>query len=384
MAEHHTPLQVYPGKGLAFLTLGASLHDILTRLKSQLLKYPTIDVSYLPSEPLLSPVGLTLPYNGIRLRFDGPDQRLRLIEVLDFTKTPLSYKNIDVIKLPENASSAASGRTSREPTGPAFRHIYHRLIGPTFPGEYIPPPAGEGTSQGTYILSYPGIAFSFSLQNSAWSPKIDFVSLLSSSAASPARSLAIFNGSSWQEARQSLFTRTPLNPRSLALSGRGREGIPDEIELVKVFGQGRIEMTRRSSPPFRMTLSQTTPQDLVAELGPPDAIYRKSDRRLSIHKTGTRNSKQQHRSYGVSRGRYDDLTDGDQSSTNTTTDDSDNEDNPSKPDQTDTDSSAECFYNYFHHGFDVFISFPTDPSPAFPSASPPPTSSPPAPHPPTS
>lgn len=386
MAEHNTPLQVYPGKGLGFLSrqhsssprlscatnslssvLGASLHDVLTRLKSQPLKYPTIDVSYSPSKPLLSPVGLTLPQNGIRLRFDGPDQRLRLIEVLDFTKTPLSYKNIDVTKLPENAPL---GRTSHEPTGPAFRHIYHRLIGPTFPGEYITPPAGEGTSEGTYILSYPGIAFSFPLQATAWSPKIDFVSLLSSSAASPARSLAIFNGPSWQEARQSLFTRIPLNPRSLALSGRGREGIPDEIELVKVFGKGRIEMTRRSSLPFRIVLSQTTPQDLVAELGPPDAIYRKNDRRLSIHKTGSRGSRQQHRSQGVSPGRYDDLTDGDQSSANTTTDDSDGEDNLTKPNQNDSDLSAECFYNYFHHGFDVFISYPTDQSPPFPGADP--------------
>ncbi|KAI4122392.1 MAG: hypothetical protein LQ347_006512, partial [Umbilicaria vellea] len=223
--------------------------------------------------------------NGIRLRFDGPDQRLRLIEVLDFTKTPLSYKNMDVVKLPEHAPSVAPGHILHESTGPAFRHIYHRLIGPTFPGEYVPPPAGEGASEGTYILSYPGIAFSFPLQDSAWSPKIDFVSLLSSSAASPARSLAIFNGSSWQEARPSLFTRVPLNPRSLALSGRGRESIPDEIELVEVYGNGRTDMTRRSSPLFRMTLGQTTPQDLVAELGPPDAIYRKNDRRLSIHKT---------------------------------------------------------------------------------------------------
>ena len=280
----------------------------------------------------------------------------------------MSYKNIDLVKVPENAPSVAPGRTPPEAIGPAFRHVYHRLLGPTFPGEYVPPPAGEGSSEGTYILSYPGIAFSFPFQDYAWSPKTDFVSLLSSSAASPAKSLAIFNGSSWQEARQNLFTRTPLNPRSLALSGRGREGNPDEIELVKVFGQGRIEMTRRSSPPFRMILSQTTPQDLVAELGPPDAIYRKNDRRLSIHKTGTRDSKQQQTSYGNHPGRYDDLTDGDQSSTNTGTDDSDVSDDPARPDQYESDLSAECFYNYFHHGFDVFISYPTKSSPAFPIA----------------
>lgn len=309
---------------------------------------------------------LNLPFNGFRLRFDGPDQRLRLIEVHDFTKTQISYKNLDLVKLNEITSAPIPNSNSATPTGPIFRHVYNRLMGPTFPGEYIPPPPGSGSEKGLYVLSYPGIAFTFPLQDSAWSPKIDFVSLLSSSAASQAKSLAIYNGPSWQEARADLLVRACPNPRSLALSGRSKELRPDEIELVKICGNGKVELIRRSSPPFTITLSETTPQDLVAELGPPDAIYRKNDRRLSIHKTHQphRNSYQQQ--YSASPAKYDDLTDTDQSSAHTATDESDEEDDQRVTDERNGVLSAECFYNYFHHGLDIFISYPTIPSPSFP------------------
>ncbi|KAI9715268.1 MAG: hypothetical protein M1812_006079 [Candelaria pacifica] len=364
MAKNTPTAQVYPNKGIGFLTLGASLHDVVTRLKTQPQTYPSINLSYSPSEPIVTPVVLDLPGNGFRLRFDGPDQRLRLIEVLDFAKTKLTYKSTDIVKLP-SVLEPSSASISTTPTGPAFRHVYNRLFGPAFPGEYIAPKAEHASLRGTYVLSYPGIAFSFPVQPSAWSPSADFVSLLSSSATLPATSMAVFEGSSWSEARAELFIGSPQNPRSLDLASRGREGGADEIELVKVHGEGRIELVRRSSPPFWITLSETAPQDLVTELGPPDAVYRKNDRRLSIHKTRTLSAAAK-RPNGISPP-HEDLTDTDQSSTHTTTDDSDNEDDPSLAGGRD-ESSAECFYNYFHHGFDVFISQPTLPSPPPPSS----------------
>ena len=379
-------LQVNPGKGLGFLSwstpsslsgtqnadfladLGASLHDILTRLKAQPHIYPKIDVLYSPSKPLLEPVVLNLPTNGFRLRFDGPDQRLRLIEVNDFTKMHLSYKNLDIVKLPESKLSSTTFSDRDTPTGPIFRHVYNRLMGPTFPGEYVPPRSGADSKKGLYVLSYPGIAFSFPLDDSAWSPDIDFVSLLSSNAASQAQSLAIFNGPSWQEVRQDLFVRPCPNPRSLALSGRGKELHPDEVDLVKIHGGGKIEILRRSSPPFFIMLSETVPQDLVAELGPPDAIHRKSDRRLSIHRTRQRDHSASEKALGSSPVNHDDVIDTDQSSNHTTTDESDFEDDFSPSTDKHDDRSAECFFNYFHHGLDIFISYPTAPSPSFPSS----------------
>ncbi|KAH0543105.1 hypothetical protein FGG08_002531 [Glutinoglossum americanum] len=348
------------------IALGASLHDVLHRLKAEPQTYPTIDISYSSVRPIDTPILLGLPANGIRLRFDGPDQRLRLIEVLDFSKSRLSYKNIEIVK-PSSLGTAITAPQSSVSSRPSFRHVYNRLFGPTFPGEYIPSSSQDGEAAGTYILSYPGIAFTFSIQSSsAWSVNLDFVTLLSSSAASPASSMAIFHGSSWSDARASIFTLTSPHPRSLSLAGRGREGGVDEVELVKVHGEGCIELVRRFGPPFWIILSETTPQDLVAELGPPDAIYRKNDRRLAIHKARSAGSRHPGRANGMYSGQ-DESTDTDQSSSHTTTDDSD-EDDPASTGKSHDMASAECFYNYFHHGFDVFISSPTTPSARSPTS----------------
>ncbi|KAL9102513.1 MAG: hypothetical protein Q9163_002348 [Psora crenata] len=341
-------MQVHPGLSLGFISLGASLHEILSRLKSQPNVYTAIDIFYSPTEPLLSPVILNLPKNGFRLRFDGQDQRLRLIEILDFSKTHLIYDNKDVVKLPEQGGTV---------TGPAFRQIYDKLIGPTFPGEYIAPHPTSGSGVGIYIVSYPGIAFTFPLKDSAWSHSNDFVSLLSSASASTAKSMAIFDGPSWQEARRNLYNPKSLLPRCLINPSGGKDSRPAEIEHALIRGNGKVDLVRRNSSPFKVILRQTTPQDLVAELGPPDAIYHKSDRRLSIHKAQRNQPK-------LSHARYVDSTDTDQSSTNTTTDESDAQESSQKAHAGNSDVAMECFYNYFHHGFDVFISYPTPSSTA--------------------
>ncbi|MCJ1357014.1 MAG: hypothetical protein MMC33_007010 [Icmadophila ericetorum] len=347
------PLVIIPNKGLGFLLLGASVHDVLIRLKAQPQLYPIIDISYSPPSPLVEPIILTLPQNGLRLRFDGPDQRLRLIEVLDFTKVPLSYRNLDVVKLPDQQDSSISNK----PTGPGFRYAYQRIFGPTFPGEYIPP--APGSTYGTYVLSYPGLALSFPLHPSAWSPGCDFVKTLEGQ---NIQSLAIFNGSSWKDARQDLYTQECTQPRSLAANGKGRHDNPEEIECIKICGNGRLELQRGSTPPFQITLSQTTPQELVAELGPPDAIYRKNDRRLSIHKTRAGSQANRRPVVSNSPARHDGYSDTDRSSVITSADDSDSEESPRGPNGTGSEFSSDCFYNYFSHGFDVFISYPAGPS----------------------
>lgn len=71
-----------------------------------------------------------LPLNGIRLRFDGPELRLRLIEVTDFTKNHITFKDRDLLK-PAGATAPESPGQGESPLGPTFRHIYHRLLGPT-------------------------------------------------------------------------------------------------------------------------------------------------------------------------------------------------------------------------------------------------------------
>jgi len=355
-------MQLVPGRSVGFMTLGCSLHEILTTIKAEVRTFPRFELYHDDSRPIASPIHVVLPDNGIRLQFDGPDQRLRLIEVLDFTKAKLVYKDVEVYKPPDGYNGMSPG-----PSGPRFRHIYDKLLGPTYGGEYMPPRSEDPNANGVYNLSYPGVAFNFPVQNSAYSPKKDFISLLSSSATGPAKCMAVFNGESWQKARGTLFTASPPNPRTLALAGKGKEGGPDEIELAKIHGEGRIELVRRSSPSFWITLSETTPQDLIMELGPPDSIYRKNDHRLSIHKDRRVSDVSEHSSLGLTP---DDMP----GSNHGSPVDTDHEDDWEDDDEEEAAvgaqerevAAAEHFYNYYHHGFDILISQPMQISPPVP------------------
>lgn len=302
---------------------------------------------------------MNLPHSGLRLRFDGPDQRLRLIEVVDFSRIKLVYHDDEIFKHPEQTNAFGAPSVA----GPAFRHIY-KLFGPSQPGEYLSPTNAESDPNGTYILSYPGIAFSFPLQHSAWTPATDSAKatgLLMSSAASPAISMALFSGHSWPDARRDLFSSEPPNPRSLALSQKGKEVRPSEIELVKIYGEGRVELIRKLADSFWIMLGETTPQDLITELGPPDAIYKKVDRRSDIHREAARGI----RSNSVSPARGEESSETDYSSH---TDDSDGDDEKMAAANREELESAEVFYNYFSHGFDLLISHPTETSPPSPTA----------------
>ncbi|KAK6949346.1 hypothetical protein Daesc_009421 [Daldinia eschscholtzii] len=357
---------LHPSVGLGFLVLGASLHDILTRLKAEPQRYPKLDLAYSATNPVGEPVTVTLPANGIRLRFDGPEQRLRLIEIIDFTKNRITYQDKDIAKPVTSQGVVGSPRLGGDATaGPAFKNIYHRLFGPTYAGEYIPPAdSSHANAVGTYILSYPGVAFSFPLPKSAYSPNKDVVSLLSSPVSQTATSVAIFSGKSWAHARETLWDEILPSVKSAFVFNKSKEVVPDEVSLVKIHGGGRLQLFRKwTNTSVWINLGETTPQDLVAELGPPDAIYRKNDQRMYIHKTRTA-SHSRSRSNGGEYRRPDDLTDTDQSSAHTGSDDSEDE---AIEDDIVGNVSGECFYNYFYLGFDILVSPPQPPSRTPPS-----------------
>lgn len=303
---------------------------------------------------------MNLPSNGLRLRFDGPDQRLRLIEVLDFSRTAISYKNIDLIRRSKSSDDSADQESTVQ--GPTFRHVYNRLFGPTYEGDYTQPDPGDPI--GTYVLSYPGLAFTFPVKHKMWSDKADFVSVLSSSATAPATSMAVFSGVSWSEVRDNLFAAPGALPRAAGLLGKNADAFPDEVEELRLRGAGRVDFVKRTEPIAIVQLSETTPQDLVAEFGPPDAIYRKNDNRISIHADSRKSSR---RRPSVSPGLDPHSMDADQSSLQSYPDDSEIDSQATGDDKT-ADVQAECFYNYFHHGFDALISSPAFRSPPFPGS----------------
>lgn len=308
---------------------------------------------YSKENPVTEPVIVRLPANGLRLQFDGPEQRLRLIEVMDFTKNHITFKDQNTER---DLVKPAIGQAGETPSEPTFRHIYHRFLGPTYGGEFIP---GGGQGSGTYVLSYPGVAFTFPMAESAFSPDKDVVTLLTSSS-NAATSMAIFSGDSWTQARDTLWTEVLPSVKSFTPLAKGKDVCPDEISLVKIHGAGKLQLLRKwSSNSLWICLGETTPQELIAEIGPPDAIYRKNDHRMYIHKMRTASNSRTRPNGNNDLKRQDD-TDTDLSSAQTASEDS-NDDEAIEEDFA-SNESGECFYNYFYLGFDVLVSTPTAPS----------------------
>lgn len=331
----------------------------MTRLKAEPQRFPKIEVAHTRETPVTTPVLVTLPVNGLRLQFDGPEQRLRLIEVLDFTKNHITFKDQnterDLVKPPAGPLPEATNE-------PTFKHIYQRFLGPTYDGEFIP--AGNGSEAGVYTLSYPGVAFTFPMFTSVYSPDKDVVTLLSSSA-QLATSMAVFSGDSWAQARATLWTEILPSIKTLAPIAKSKDVCPDEISLVKIHGGGKLQLFKKwTTNNVWVFLGETTPQELVAELGSPDAIYRKNDQRMYIHKIRT-TSNSRTRPDGDELRRQGDSTDTDQSSSHDISDD-DNDDE-AVDDEPAANVSGECFYNYFYLGFDILVSTPVAPSQPPPS-----------------
>ena len=341
------------------LAIGASLHDVLTRIKAEPQRFPKMELLYSREDPVQEPVSIDLPANGIRLRFDGSEQRLRLIEVLDFTKNHITYEGRDLVKpTTQNAASPALGGAS----GPTFKHIYNKFLGPTYAGEYMPPEHDSG--MGVYVLSYPGVSFTFDLPASEYSPDKDVVSQLMASPNLTATSMAVCDGKSWAEARDTLWTKVLPSVKTNAAVQKSKDVTPDEVSLVKIHGGGKLQLFRKwTNASFWIMLGETTPQQLVSEIGPPDAVYRKNDKRMTIHKRGDG----RRRNHGGDAGRADELTDTDQSSLMTGSED--NNDEEAVEEQAVDTLSGECFYNYFYLGFDILMSTSVPPSPAPPNSS---------------
>lgn len=291
-----------------------------------------------------------------------------MIEVIDFRKNNLSYKEQDIL-----SKSSVDSQPRKGQPAPTFKHIYSKVFGPTFPGEYLPTSAVQ--SYGTYTLSYPGIAFNFPVTTGSWDPSKDFASILSSPSTLPATSLAIFSGPNWPDARTTLFTSELEDPKLNSPNNKDKQAYPDEISIAHILGGGMLKLEKAyGMGDFYIQLGRTTPQELLAELGPPDAVYNKSDQHLSIHRARTHsgNSESTTGSRRSEDHAYDSHDEGSPlrggeliasgTSEEQTEEESEASDREESGDEEHLDGSEDCFYNYFHHGFDVLISRPVEPS----------------------
>lgn len=335
---HETPV-------LIAAALGAPLQNVLTAIKSDTNRFPTLELSFSTSQPLQTPIVVALPSNGFRLRFDASTQRLRLIELVDIARAGpnFAYKG-DQLLAPISTTSDALGLV--------YRRVY-QLFGPSYPGEYIPSTTAAG--HGFYILSFDGIAFTFPLAASSYHADMDHAHMLSSSAG-PVHSIAIFDASSWP-----LFTSAPDHREHITESTTTSEPSADypaasNFDSASVnLAEEKVTLTNRQGRCTSLYLGQTTAQDLITDLGPPDAIFNRPGHivdppSLALETPDRRRSSSGfvvHRpSHGSAPSSF--------SSTNTDTYDVDF-DQDSAMDGPDVVRVQEQYYCYFRHGIDILI-----------------------------
>lgn len=318
---------ITPGEGLGgIMKLGSMMYTIVNQLTKHEQK---IKIVYSESEYLDTPITVIVQDLGMRLIFENSNkQELILIEVLDFSKLRLLYNGLPLNEILEQvrpASIETNGRvdslalnTGRLPSSeadekvlsadsskengvtevetlvvpPNLGDIYNKFFGPTYPGRV-------SKDYRRYILSYPGIAFKFSidldelvaqLKSLDNSNENNIIStLLNWRKQSDLRciSIAIFHGSSWDSFIKSLsssknFIKT-LAPRKPESPGPQIKSFIVNLKMGVIKIIFETEKDRNEKSEYEIQIGQTTQQEVLNILGPPDDYFNKFDSRLLIH-----------------------------------------------------------------------------------------------------
>ncbi|KAI8805206.1 hypothetical protein BJ742DRAFT_821391 [Cladochytrium replicatum] len=235
-------MEIVPSLSVGPFTLGMAIGDLISHFRRRKNQIPKVEFKYSDSAPLDYDLVFNLPANGIALRVDPKTQRLRNIELYDFSKLRLIYENTEFIS---------------HKTLPTFVLIY-KTFGPTYPGWY------EEDNQ-RYVLNYEGISFMFPVPTKyadmfAGNPDLP---LTFPDATTPVLNrILIYHGTQWQTS----------NPPALGQNDLYLENV--YVEPCK----GLTFMSRVANITFGMSA-----QDVLAELGKPNyASYRRDDA-MRIH-----------------------------------------------------------------------------------------------------
>lgn len=290
--------EIYPGEGLStYISLGNLLYNTTKTLKE--LGHP-FKIAYSNRNYLETPLLVTLPEQGVRLMFSATGhQKLLLIEILNFDFLKLNYKgsylNDIVYTEPTDAElSNLSDSDSyldfakrKQILPPTLKEVYNRIFGPTFPGTL------DRVSK-TYLLSYPGVAFKFHIGLdellTALGEDDDKNSILSKltnwhrASDIICQNLAIFNGDNYFDFHSQLMHIAKDNDAPPKLCNPANLCV-EKIEVTLSTGTAEIRFhSENKTQPAKLVIGQSTQQDILRILGPPDAYFNKFDSRLLIHK----------------------------------------------------------------------------------------------------
>ncbi|CAD6897915.1 unnamed protein product [Tilletia controversa] len=326
-------LRLQPATGLGPFTLGIPLWHTLDYLRSNPAHFPNVHlVLPSPSSPDSTSILLSiLPH--LHLVFSPLSQRLQLItfnlaphpSALDpayrpvriaytrslvFDSTPLLHSPASQHRMHSQHPAAGQGQQGQgqqqqqqqQANTLLTRTSIHQTFGPTYPPRRIP-------QQDEFIVSYPGLAFTFPVSP----PSAESTTTTTSTPDSldkhtPASAFHIFAGHDLLQPAHVLLppatshmlpnyaaaSGTPTPSRLASASGLqagsspagGPASVPPACLKAVIRPEGTSTPSSTSTntdTPITLTLGTTTTQDVLATLGAPQRRFEKVDDRVGIH-----------------------------------------------------------------------------------------------------
>ncbi|KAH9449001.1 hypothetical protein Pst134EB_019841 [Puccinia striiformis f. sp. tritici] len=269
----HTRMEfsLNPGHSLGPIELGSLLWNVLSILRAEQATFKHVQLCWEAGKPATGYLLLIITSPPARLLFEGVHQRLLLIEA---HQSPSHDRPIascpalgEWIHYQNQPLSLAVG--PNEP-GVTLR-VIHRLFGPTYP------PAPHTAHQNEMVVSYPGVAFSFSHE---------VLSRIILSVQPTGEDCKQDAGETVQ------LTEAYFKPKMPQYMG----SIDGDLKSAKIK-LGRIELEESTSinfsfhsssssreiPDVKVSIGRSTSEDILCDFGAPLRTFWKEDDRMRIH-----------------------------------------------------------------------------------------------------
>lgn len=263
-------LTLIPGRSLGQFELGSLLWNVLTILRSSQNLFPNAQICWDAQESATSYIQVSISSPAIRLIFDGPTQRLVLIEAYHPTDLNSNFTSRigslgEWISYRNQALSLSVG--ANDP-GVSLR-VIHRLFGPTYP------PSPHIAHPHETLISYPGVAFSFqdqilnrvilSVQPSEIDEEVSESNQLAEAYYKP-------NMPDYMECIDG-----DVSCAAVKLGNR-----PDSIPTTVCFSF-KSSSPSKLMPDLNVTIGESTSEDIMCDFGAPLRTFWKEDDRMKIH-----------------------------------------------------------------------------------------------------
>lgn len=263
-------LSLNPGHSLGPIELGSLLWNVLSILRAEHARFKHVQVCWEASKPATGHILLSITSPPIRLLFEGVNQRLLLIEA----HQPISHeREISVQPVGEwihyQCQPISHAVGPNEP-GVTLR-VIHRLFGPTYP------PVPHISHHNEVVVSYPGVAFSFSHQ------------VLSRVILSVQPTEDDCKGNEGNPVQPTEAYFKPKMPQFISSvdgdlrAARIKLGRMDLEESTSITFSFHSSSPNREIADVKLVLGSSTSEDILCEFGAPSRTFWKEDDRMKIH-----------------------------------------------------------------------------------------------------